>query len=270
MQNFNYHTHTYRCGHAQKNMADEDFVKSFIKNRFKKIAFTDHCPEKEIIDNRKNMRMDYLQISEYLDSINSLKIKYKDKIEIETGFEIEYLPGQEDNLFELKQMTDKLVLGQHFIYDENNKDLKIFRKDNFTDEDLIKYANYIKTAIEKGIPDIIVHPDLYMLSRNKFGKIEKKVAEIICNSAKEHNIPLEINLTDASKYLAKLSNKIIYPCKEFWEVASNYNAKVIYGIDAHYEGQITEYKNLVELVNKIIGKDILDKLNFCDKNLEKE
>ena len=24
MQNFNYHTHTYRCGHAQKDMTDED------------------------------------------------------------------------------------------------------------------------------------------------------------------------------------------------------------------------------------------------------
>ncbi len=31
MQNFNYHTHTYRCGHAQKDMTDEDFVKEFIK-----------------------------------------------------------------------------------------------------------------------------------------------------------------------------------------------------------------------------------------------
>lgn len=27
MQKFNYHTHTYRCGHADNNMYDEDFVK---------------------------------------------------------------------------------------------------------------------------------------------------------------------------------------------------------------------------------------------------
>ncbi len=31
MQNFNYHTHTYRCGHAQKDMTDEDFVQLFIQ-----------------------------------------------------------------------------------------------------------------------------------------------------------------------------------------------------------------------------------------------
>ena len=263
MQNFNYHTHTYRCGHADNNMTDEDYVKEFIKKGFKKIAFTDHCPEKQVIDKRKNMRMDYSQKDEYLTNIKSLKEKYKDKIEIETGFEIEYLPGQENNLLELKQITNKLVLGQHFIYDENNTDLKIFRKHKFTDEDLIKYANYIKKAIELKIPDIIVHPDLYMLARNKFGKTEKEVAEIICASAEKYNIPLEINLTEGFMYLANLKDKVVYPCKEFWEVASNYNIRVIYGIDAHYKEQIINYEESIKLINQIIGKETIDKLNFC-------
>ena len=111
MQKFNYHTHTRRCGHADNNMTDEDFVKLFIQKGFTKIAFTDHCPEKEEIDHRKNMRMKYSEKNEYLNSIKSLKEKYKDKIEIETGFEVEYLPGQEENLFELKNETDKIILG---------------------------------------------------------------------------------------------------------------------------------------------------------------
>ena len=34
MQRFNYHTHTYRCGHADNNMSDEDFVKLFVKKGF--------------------------------------------------------------------------------------------------------------------------------------------------------------------------------------------------------------------------------------------
>lgn len=265
MQNFNYHTHTYRCGHAQMNMKDEDYVNEFIKKGFKKIAFTDHCPEKNVIDKRKNMRMKYSEINEYLDSINYLKNKYKDKIEIENGFEVEYLPGEEENLLELKQMTDKLVLGQHFIYDDNNTDLKIFRRHEFSNDELIKYANYIKKASELKIPDIIVHPDLYMLNRNKFDKTEKKVAEIICETAEKYDIPLEINLTEPSMYLSKLKDTIKYPCKEFWKVASNYNVRVIYGIDAHYKGQIRQYEKSVKLANKIIGKEIIDKLNFCEK-----
>ena len=263
MQNFNYHTHTYRCGHAQKDMTDEDFVKEFIKKGFKKIAFTDHCPEKQIIDKRNNMRMKYSQIDDYLDSVKYLKKKYKDKIEIESGFEVEYLPGEEQNLLELKQMTDKLVLGQHFIYNDNNTYLKIFRKHDFDDYDLIKYANYVKRALELKIPDIIVHPDLYMLNRNEFGQIENKTAEIICEAAEKYNIPLEINLTEPSMYLSKLKDTIKYPCKEFWKVASKYNVKVIYGIDAHYKDQIRQYEESIDIANKIIGKEIIDKLNFC-------
>ncbi|MBQ9854046.1 MAG: histidinol-phosphatase [Bacilli bacterium] len=268
MQKFNYHTHTYRCGHADDNMMDEEYVKEFIDKGFKKIAFTDHSPEKETIDKRQRMRMDYSQINEYLTSIKNLKEKYKDKIDIQTGFEIEFLPGQEKNLLELKQMTDILVLGQHFIYADDNKDLKIFRKHKFNDEDLIKYANYIDTAMKLQIPDIVVHPDLYMLTRNEFGEIEKKVAEMICKSAEKYNIPLEINLTEAFMYLANLKNKISYPCRGFWEVATNYNIKVIYGIDAHYKEQIRLYEDSIEMVNKIIGKETIEKLSFCNDKLE--
>ncbi len=30
MQNFNYHTHTYRCGHADL-IEDEEYIKEYIK-----------------------------------------------------------------------------------------------------------------------------------------------------------------------------------------------------------------------------------------------
>lgn len=264
MQNFNYHTHTYRCGHAQNDMKDEDVVKTFIEEGFDKIAFTDHCPEKEIIDKRKNMRMDYSQLDEYLKSIEYLKNKYKDRIEIETGFEIEYLPGQEENLMELKRLSNKLVLGQHFIYDENNKDLKIFRKCKFSDNDLIKYANYVKKAIELKIPDIIAHPDIYMLSREEFGENEEKVANIICSVAEKYDVPLEINLNEPYMYYTKRKPVVKYPCKGFWKVVSTYNIRVVYGIDAHYLEQIKHFTDSIEVANDIIGKDIIDKLNICD------
>lgn len=270
MQKFNYHTHTYRCGHADNNMSDEDFVKFFIKKGFTKIAFTDHCPEKEMIDIRKNMRMSYSQKDEYLNSIKSLKEKYKDIIEIETGFEVEYLPGQEQNIFELKKETNKIILGQHFIYDDNNN-LKIFRKIDFTDADLLKYAEYVITAMQKNIPDIIAHPDLYMLNRKEFGKVENEVAHLICAAAEKYSIPLEINLTEPVLYIEGKKTKIEYPCKEFWKIASEYkNLKVLYGIDVHFSNQIEQYENAVELTKKYIGLDVIEKLHFCNDRLKVE
>ena len=147
MQKFNYHSHTYRCGHADLDMKDEDYIKEYIEMGFEKIAFTDHCPEKNKIDKRPNIRMEYEQKNEYIDTIKKLKEKYKNKIKIEVGYEIEYIPGDEENLRELKNEADKIILGQHFIYD-NNKNLKYISQSEFSDEELIKYSEYIQKAMK--------------------------------------------------------------------------------------------------------------------------
>ncbi len=278
MQKFNYHSHTYRCGHADFDMKDEDYVKEYIKMGFEKIAFTDHSPEKNEIDKRESMRMKYSQKEEYLDSIKKLREKYKDKIEIQTGYEVEYLPGEEENLLELKNETDKIILGQHFIYGKD-KNLKILGEDEFTDEDLLRYAEYIEKALEYKIPNIVGHPDFYMLKRKTFGKIEEQVANMICKAAEKYNIPLEINLNriyrrtySQNKEFDKLTKEdrleqlkeAAYPCKEFWEIATNYNIKVLYGNDTHRKGQILLWNKLIDLANEKLGKEVIDKLKFIE------
>ena len=59
--------------------------------------------------------------------------------------------------------------------------------------------------------------------------------------------------------------EVKYPCKEFWEVVSKYNIKVLYGLDVHHRGQISLYKESVELANEIIGQDIIEKLDFIEE-----
>ena len=279
MQKFNLHSHTYRCMHSDTDMLDEDYIKDYIKMGFSKMAFTDHCPEKNVIDVRDRVRMPYSQKQEYLESIAMLKEKYKGKIEILSGYEVEYLPGEEENIMELKNETDILVLGQHFIYGDN-KELKILGKCEYTDKDLIEYAIYIEKAIKLGIPDIIAHPDIYMMKREKFGDIENKVAHMICKIAEEYKIPLEINLNNIFQRTynqdrilndlpveeqKKKLNIVQYPRKEFWNIVSKYDIKVLYGIDAHYRGQIPKFNELVELSHEMIGIETINKLKFIDE-----
>lgn len=278
MQNFNYHTHTYRCGHADMEVTDEEYVKEYIEMGFKSIAFTDHCPEKNENDKRPKIRMKYNEKNEYLNSIKVLKKKYKNQIEILTGYEIEYLPGEEENLKELKNETEKIVLGQHFVYDNNNK-LKTVGQ-MLDDEELERYAGYIEKAAKLKLPDIIAHPDMFMLPRDKFGEAEAKVAHIICNVAEKYNIPLEINLNNvfSKTYYEdrklndepmdiqrKKLSKVKYPCKDFWNIAKEYNISVVYGIDTHHKGQILLWNNLITLANEILGEDIINSLNFIEK-----
>ena len=278
MQKFNYHQHTYRCGHADNDTSDEDYVLEYRKMGLKKIAFTDHCPEKNRIDKRTHMRMEYSQKDEYLNSVKFLKEKYADKIEIQSGYEVEYLPGEEKNLMELKNEVDKIILGQHFIYDKDNN-LKIINKHEYTDSDLIKYAEYIKKAIELKIPNIIAHPDFFMLGRSDFGDTEKEVAYIIFKSAQKNNIPLEINLNDIFKNVYYENEQIgilpikqqkeklkciKYPCKEFWKIATEHNVNVIYGLDVHHKGQILLFNELVKLAEESLGEEIIKNLNFIN------
>lgn len=280
MQRFNYHSHTYRCGHSEASYLDEDYVIDYIKMGFKKIAFTDHVPEKKEIDKRSNMRMEYSEKDAYYKSIKKLKEKYADKIEIQSGFEVEYIPDNVENLLELKAETDKIILGQHFVYDDNNKDIRIiWNKQPLEDKYLNRYADYIEAAMSINLPDIIAHPDLFMVAIDKFGEREKQISHKICAAAEKYNIPLEINLNGIFSRIFLKNHKLIsltkeeqikalenvvYPCRDFWEIASEYNIKVVYGLDTHYRGQIDLYHNLVDLAHIIIGEETINKLNFIE------
>ena len=71
---------------------DEEYVISAIKAGYQTLGFSDHI-----------MLPDLNRNYEYFDSIGLLKEKYKNQIDILTGYEVEYLPGQEENLFKLKR-----------------------------------------------------------------------------------------------------------------------------------------------------------------------
>ena len=59
-------------------------------------------------------------------------------------------------------------------------------------------------------------------------------------------------------------DKVRYPSKEFWAIASQYNIKVLYGIDAHYKEQIRMYEECITEVNNLIGKETIEKLDFIE------
>ena len=106
--NYNYHTHTRRCGHAVGT--DEEYVVNAIKAGIKILGFSDHAPYKEP---NPSERMNYNQYGDYVASIEHLREKYKDQIKILLGLEIEYFPSQIEDLVSYRNKMDYLILGQH-------------------------------------------------------------------------------------------------------------------------------------------------------------
>ena len=82
MPDFNLHTHTARCRHAVGS--DEAYVQAAIKAGFKVLGFSDHCPFACLRDQRDRMNIE--EKAGYLNSIASLKDKYRDQITILTGY----------------------------------------------------------------------------------------------------------------------------------------------------------------------------------------
>ena len=70
-QDFCFHTHTQRCGHAARDKGDEEWVQNAIQGGITKIAFTDHVPLPDGYNKTANSRMDRAEVDTYLKSIGS-------------------------------------------------------------------------------------------------------------------------------------------------------------------------------------------------------
>lgn len=214
-----FHVHTWRCKHAGE-FSDEEYIEKAISLGAKRIVFTDHAPFPE---NPFGNRMDYEQLPEYIESISGLKEKYKDKIEVLCGLEVEYLPSYQEYIHKLKNMheIDLLILGQHFYEIEAGKySFSMSDKSN----EYIGLIDAMIAGIETGYFDVIAHPDRAYRRRKGFGDDEIEVADRLLEVVKKHrDIILEQNLS------SKRRKRQYWP--EFWERAGDIS--ILVGFDAH-------------------------------------
>lgn len=248
MQNFNYHSHTNRCGHAVGS--DEAYVQAAIENGYRYMGFSDHAPYKN--GYAKGERMHKEELRDYMKSVRRLQNMYKNQIEIRLGMEIEYFEEQLDELMQYKEEMDFLILGQHgpALYAPEFYD-------NHSDEDVLLYASLIEKACTKGLPDIIAHPDLFMFGKESWTAACEEAAHKICASAQKHGILLEVNLNGLRYGKHKLGeeNRYTYPYRSFWEVASTYDVEVVYGLDAHAPEKYAD-QECFDIVNSEIIYDL--------------
>lgn len=249
--NFNLHTHTYLCRHASKS--PEDYVIAAIGRGLKQLGFSDHIAYdfgKENFISSYRMKLEETEI--YVDEINRLKEKYKDRIEIFLGYEAEYYPKHfEKTIDNIEKFGyDYLILGQHFTENEYDGDYSGILTD---DPDVLKqYVIQVNEAVKTGKFTYIAHPDLINFSDKK-SKIYRSEMEKICKTASDYNIPLEFNLRG-------FDFGSPYPCEEFFKIASEIGNDIVLGIDAHSVREI-ENSALEEKALEYLKKYNLSPIN---------
>lgn len=250
-QNFNFHTHTYRCGHAKKT--EDDYIKVAIQRGFEAIGFSEHCGY-EGFDNPRE-RIAFKDMDKYLLDINKAKEKYKDKIKVYAGLEIEYFDDLKNYYFELKEKYDYLIIGQH-LRDRKGYDYTY----TCNDKDIRYMADKICTALELGISKYVAHPDYPMLARDNFSKDFEMAIRQIVQCANKNNALVELNLKGMSygihDYKTYLS--YIYPHNNTLDIYEEENASVVIGYDAH----LPEFLNKTYLEET--AKNLKNNLNFID------
>ncbi|WP_194191344.1 histidinol-phosphatase [Clostridium chrysemydis] len=229
----NFHTHTSRCLHAKGT--DEEYVISAIEKGLDVLGFSDHAPYP---DNRYGLRMQYNELDDYMNSILNLKKKYKNKISIKLGLEIEYNKKNLNYYKHLLNDFDYLILGQHITV---TKDYPFINNFELTStKDYIAYAKSISDGLDTGLFKMLAHPDLIFLNKLDFDDNALKSINIIIDAAKRNKTILEFNANGirAGKFDFPDGYRYRYPYRRFWDIAKEQGLKVIVSSDAHSPEQI--------------------------------
>lgn len=241
--NYNFHTHTVRCGHAKGS--DEDYIKCAIEAGIKHLGFSDHAPFIFPDGYESHYRIPMSDAQEYVNELRALREKYKEQIEICIGLEMEYYPEYFENMLNLARNigAEYLILGQHFILNEHPGGIGAGGPTD-NKEHLKTYVDEVVRAMKTGVFSYIAHPDIMCFSGDD--EVYEREITRLCLASKEYNIPFEINLLGIRK------NKH-YPADCFWKIAGEVGCPVTMGVDAHDCKDFLN-KEQYHIANKLIDK----------------
>lgn len=256
--NYNYHTHTYRSHHASGT--PEEYVLNAIENGVKYMGFSDHAPFETASGTESGFRVYTYEAKDYCNDIKALAEKYKDKIDLKVGYEMEYYPDDFERMlkFVIESGAEYIIMGEHFLSDETAGGLHNAKvTDDY--ELLKKYSETVAEGIRTKKFTYVAHPDCLYYTADL--EVYREEMRKICVASRECNIPLEIN------FLGIRDNRH-YPNEAFMALAGEEKAPVTFGFDAHdaaavYDGE--SLKTAMEYVEKFglnyIGKPELILIN---------
>ncbi|NLL44016.1 MAG: histidinol-phosphatase [Firmicutes bacterium] len=228
----NYHTHTFRCKHAEGDVTD--YARSAMKKGFTVLGMTDHTP---LPDNRwLPIRMDIADLPAYVRAIEEAQNEYPD-LKILKGMECEWAPEYHNFFAEVllgKYGLDYLILGCHF-FSYRGRWLSS-HMDIINSKRLAAYTETLIESMRSGLFSFVAHPDLFGLSYLDWDKNTAAASKEVLSAAEELKLPLEINGYGlvSRKVQTSQGTRTAYPWLPFWELAADYDVTVIVNSDAHH------------------------------------
>lgn len=227
-----YHIHTRLCGHAVGE--PEEYVRRAIALGLAEIGFSDHMPLLRTRDERLTMAPD--ELPRYVNMVRDLQ-ESVDEIVVRLGIEMDYLPGQMDDIWDVASGYEfDYVLGSvHYIDDWGFSDSRYVASYEGKDPDSFyrRYFEIFCEAAERGGFDAMAHPDLIkkhgVTPRLRLRDLYESAAAALAAA----NVAVEVNTSGLRKPAVD-----IYPSLPFLVACREKGVAVTLGSDAHSPGQV--------------------------------
>ena len=198
--------------------------------------------------------MDMEDLQSYLDEISSLKEKYKNKIHLYTGLEIDYLTANHNHSIDLfKNLNLDYRIGSVHLIENLNKELIDIdvNSELFIEFMKIHFNNNIKVVVKSyydkimtmislvGI-DFIGHPDKISMNASAFQSNicsenwYKNIINDYFHFIAEKNMMVEVNTKAYS------SKNLFFPNKENFKLIKQLAIPVIVNSDSHFLEKIND------------------------------
>jgi histidinol-phosphatase (PHP family) len=232
----NYHTHTFRCKHAVGDA--RDYARAALEHGVTVLGITDHTPLPDNCWHSVRMRMD--ELDGYLDAIKAARKEYP-ALTILAGLECDYFK-QYHNFYKEELLgrrdLDYLIAGTHFFKVDGG--FKGAHGGIMGKRELRAYTAACIKAIESGLFTFISHPDIFGMFYVEWDKEARAAAGDILAAAAGKRVALEINSFGLRKppHAAGEEQRPMYPLPAFWELAAEYDIRVVINSDAHQPSDV--------------------------------
>lgn len=256
------HVHSPFCPHGSLDTLDM-YVESALNKGIEEITFTEHMPLtlKKDPSPRNNSAMSEETLVKYLEAIKNLKEKYKNKIKINIGVEVDYIEGEEESIKKLLnkygKYIDDSILSVHTLK-YNNKyypigsgvdELKrlvdeLGNVENFYNLYYEIMLKSIKCDLGEYKPKRIGHPTLVRKYKENFPNeiYNINLLKEVVDNLKRYSFEIDLNTSG----LRKEKCKEVYPSGVFMKLLLDNKIPMVLGSDSHESTDVGFYFNNIE------------------------
>jgi histidinol-phosphatase (PHP family) len=237
------HNHTVLCNHATGSV--NEYVEAAIARGTEYFGFSDHAP----MEYDHEYRMSFFQMELYEQWVQEARERYKEKITILLGYEVDFLPKYMDDRV-LKRPCDYLIGSIHFIDEWGFDNPDYIHKYEGANMDIIysRYFELMEAMALSGKFDIVGHFDLLKVF-NFFPKTDIRIlAANALKAIKKANMTVEINVSGLRKPVSEA-----YPSPLLLESIALLEIPITFSSDAHRPDQVGMFSDEIEALARSFG-----------------